>query len=288
MRIGFGTSARGRLAWAIPLLICLLDAPASEAQGESRWSLDEYIQGSFSSAGELFRIDTRVGYQLNGHLEVGGGLPLYIVRASDGLDPLGGGWNAGLGNAYLDARLSTGGPEWFLASGITASAPTGDRDRGFGTGEVTVDWTNSLAFYLPGATLFGSAGLANSVSDTSFFVRPFTTTGLVTHFDAGLFVPFNSWLGAGALGYGIAGGGEQTLRSRVIQTDRPAAPGRPRGFETTVETRGEDLADDHGYSAWLDFAAEETHFQVGFTRSLPYAYNTAFFSVGFDVISWFR
>jgi hypothetical protein len=110
----------------------------------------------------------------------------------------------------------------------------------------------------------------------------------VGHFDAGLFVPFNSWLGLGTLGYLVAGGGEQQVRSRLVDRDRLSDADRRRLFESRVETRGQDLADDHGFSTWLDFVGGGTSFQFGYTRSIPYAYDTAFFSVGVDVISLFR
>jgi len=270
--------------------VCLLVAIAAisdrveGAQADRPWSVDGSIQGSFNSAGQIFKVDTRVSYSLADYFEIGGGLPVYLVRAADSADLLAGGWSAGPGNAFVDLRLIANRTDWSFTSGIRGAAPTGDRDRGFSTGKVSVDWTNSLALYLPAATLFGSAGVANSVSDTSFFVRPFTTTGLVGHFDGGLFVPFNSWLGVGGLGYAVTGGGEQRVVSRLIQTDRTGPVDRRRGFETRVETRGQDLADDHGFSGWLDVApGSDTSFQVGYTRSIPYAYDTLFFSVGFDI-----
>ena len=270
------------------MLAVFLAQPAA-AQGENPWSIYESIQGSFNSAGQIFKINTSVAYKLTDYLEAGAGLPVYLVRASDSSHPLGDGWNTGLGNAFVNLRLSTSRNAWYFASGVTAAAPTGDRERGFSTGKVTVDWNNSAAFYLPRATVFASAGVANTVSDTSFFVRPFSSTGLVGHFDGGLLLPFRQRLGVGVLGYAIRGGGEQQVVSRVVQRDGPPGPDQRRGFETTVETRGQDLADDHGFSTWLDIAAgPDASVQVGYTRSVPYAYDTAFFSIGFDIISLVR
>lgn len=268
----------------VSLLFSLIRAPAAAAQSDGPWSVSESVQGSFNSAGQIYRIDTSVAYRLTGYLEIGGGVPVYVVKAADAGDPLGSGWNAGPGNAYLDFRLSTSRAGWYFSSGVTAAAPTGDRDRGFSTGHVSADWDNSVAVYLPSLTLFGSAGLANTVSDTSFFIRPFTTTGLVGHFDGGLFLPVNSWLGLGALGYGVRGGGEQQLISRIVRTDHPTVRDRRRGFEDRADTRGQDLADDHGFSAWVDILGGDTSFQVGYSRSVAYAYDTAFFSVGFDIL----
>lgn len=278
------------LACACAVVLCAsLWAQPARAQVESPWSVYESVQGSFNSAGQLFKVDTSVAYQFTEFFEMGGGLPVYLVRSDDRLDPLGQGWNAGVGNAYLDLRLMASGDAWYLSSGVRGSAPTGDRDRGFSTGKVAVDWTNSLAVYLPHATLFGSAGVANTVSDTSFFVRPFTTSGLVADFDAGVFLPIGDRVGLGFLGYVVEGGGEQQVISRLIDADRPPGSDTRRGFETTVESRGEDLADDHGFSTWFDISSgSDVNFQVGYSRSVPYAYDTAFFSIGFDVISLMR
>lgn len=275
-----------RLVWAIVLTLGLLET--GHAQSETPWTLYESVQGSFNSSGQIYKIDTSLSYSLTEHLEIGGGTPVYLVRASDPTDSLGEAWNAGLGNAYLEFRLRTVNSSWAFSSGVTAAAPTGDRSRGFSTGEVSLDWTNSLSIYLPRATLFGSAGLANTVSDTAFFVRPFTSDGLVADFDLGLFLPVNTWLGFGGLGYAVRGGGEQRVISRLIRTDRTSVVDRRRRFEDRVETRGQDLADDHGFSGWVDFLAVDTSVQVGYSRSVPYGYDTAFFSVGFDVIPMFR
>jgi hypothetical protein len=259
------------------------------AQVESRWSVYESIQGSFNSAGELFKIDTSADYQVTDHFSVGGGVPIYLVRASDPLDRIGSGWQAGLGNAYLDLEFAADSLDWAFSSGVTAAAPTGDRSRGFSTGKVSVDWTNSVALYLPGTTLFGGAGVANTVADTSFFVRPFTSTGLVGHFDGGAFLPFGQHLGLGVLGYAVRGGGEQQIVSRLVQSDRLGETDVRREFETIVETRGENLADDHGFSTWVDVTGSSgVNFQLGYSRSVPYAYDTAFFAIGFDVVSLVR
>lgn len=275
-----------RLVWAIGVGLALVEA--GHAQVETPWTLYEGLQGSFNSSGQIYKLDTSLSYALTDYLEIRGGAPVYLVRASEAADPLGEGWNAGLGNAYLEFRLRTASTNWALSSGVTAAAPTGDRSRGFSTGEVSLDWANSLSIYLPRATLFGSAGLANTVSDTAFFVRPFTSDGLVADFDLGLFVPVNDWFGVGGLSYVVQGGGEQRIVSRLIRTDRTSDVDPRRRFEDRVETRGQDLADDHGFSGWVDFLAGETSVQVGYSRSVPYGYDTAFFSVGFDVIPMFR
>jgi len=269
--------------------VALLLQPPAHAQTESPWSVYESVQGSFNSAGDLFRIDTSVRYRVTDHFEVDGGLPVYVVRASDSPGLLGEGWNTGIGNAYVDLRLMATGDAWYLSSAVRTAVPTGDRERGFSTGKVSVDWTSSLAVYAPGLTLFGSAGVANTVADTSFFVRPFTSSGVVGHFDGGAFVPFTQTVGLGFLGYAVRGGGEQQIISRLVDTDTGSIRDRRRAFESRVETRGEDLADDHGISLWFDVGtASGVNFQAGYTRSVPYAYDTAFFSVGFDIVSLVR
>src|SRR5437773_615429 len=71
------------------------------------------------------------------------------------------------------------------SSTLELTAPTGDKARGFTTGRATADWTNRFSHKMDSFTPFGSAGLANTVSDTKFFVRPFTSLGMVVHFEGG-------------------------------------------------------------------------------------------------------
>src|SRR3989441_12205789 len=155
-----------------------------EAQEDQRWSLYETFHGSTNSAGPVFKLDNGVAYGINDHVEVGGGLPVYFVNASPTSTTLASGTQTGIGNAYVDARFKVTGPAIFTST-ITGTAPTGDKDKGFSTGRATVDWNNYIAVPISRIKPFGNAGVANTVSDTAFFTRPFTSLGVVGHFEGG-------------------------------------------------------------------------------------------------------
>ena len=86
-------------------------------------------------------------------------------------------------------------------STLEGTAPTGDKAAGFSTGRTTVDWTNRFSHTFSAVTPFASAGLANTVSDTSFFIRPFTSLGIVSHFEGGAKLRVSQFIDVGTSAY---------------------------------------------------------------------------------------
>jgi hypothetical protein len=197
----------------------------------------------------------------------------------------------GLGNAYLGFHIGVNRDAVNFASNVEATAPTGDKEKGFSTGRVTVDWSNSFSHRFSSVTPFASIGLANTVSDTSFFVRPFTSLGLVSHCDGGAKFSLSQFVDVGASAYGVRAAGQQRIFSKLLkrQSTTSATASSPgtgkRVFETSGETVGTaDLANDQGFSAWLTaHSGSKIDFQAGYTRSAGYDLNTVFFGVGFRV-----
>jgi hypothetical protein len=213
----------------------------------------------------------------------------------------------GIGNAFTGFRISANTESLKYSSDVMLTAPTGDRTRGFSTGHATVDWTNTFSHPSPVVTPYASAGLANTVSDTAFFVRPFTTNGAVAHFEGGALFKIANQLNAGASGYGVSAAGQQEIISKVLGnsasqsnpqsssskvgtpstvTKTPTAAGNGNGhnvFETMQQTvTTADADDDHGFSTWLSFKPNSrTDFQIGYSRSVAYQLNSLFFGVGF-------
>src|SRR5207244_4710172 len=91
----------------------------------------------------------------------------------------------GIGNAYGGVRFGLDGETLDFSSNVELTAPTGDTDRGFSTGHTTVDWTNSFSHRFSSLRPFANLGISNTVSDTAFFVRPFSSLGFVSHFEGG-------------------------------------------------------------------------------------------------------
>ena len=139
-------------------------------------------------------------------------------------------------------------------------------------------------------TPFGSAGIANTVSDTNFFLRPFTSLGMVVHFDGGGRYDLSRYVYVSGSAYGVRGVSQQTIISRLVKQKTtavtPVTGTRKRpGFETQAETvTSASAANDHGMSGWFGVRPSpgmELH--MGYSRSIAYDFNTLFFGVGFRV-----
>ena len=200
------------------LLIAILTLPATAQNEDAGWTFYGRFQGNSSPSGVVLKADPSIGYAFNQQFETYVGLPVYFVDRSDSTSTVDGFVN-GIGNAYLGFTGRVDSPAVRYSSNLLLTAPTGDQDRGFSTGRVTVDWTNTFSRDFERFTPFASIGLANTVSDTAFFVRPFSSHGLVTHFDGGTLVSLVPALSVGASVYAVRGSGEQRIVSRVRQQD---------------------------------------------------------------------
>ena len=192
--------------------------------------------------------------------------------------------------------ISANSPALNFSSDLVATAPTGDKDRGFSTGHATVDWTNTLSRGFENITPFASAGLANTVSDTAFFVRPFSSNGAVAHFEGGALIGVLPRTSIGGSAYAVRASGDQQIVSKVRKqptsttsttAGRPTTVGRQaRGvFETQTDVTGSAaIANDHGFSTWLTLRPSATSdIQVGYSRSALYQLDSLFFGIGFRV-----
>jgi hypothetical protein len=279
---------------SIRLLILTYCAETACVADDSRgFLLYERFLGSANTLGNVFRLDTTLGYSFSKHFSIDGGLPLFVVRPSATAASLAGGTSTtGIGNAYLEGRLTLDNPLLNYSSVLTGTAPTGDKSRGLSTGRATVDWTNHFARPFSRFTPFGNVGFANTVSDTPLFVRPFTTLGFVTHFEGGATCRIARFLEAGAAGYAVEPAGQQTIVSKVV-TQASAPTGRAKGnarrgqgvFENTAVTVGPaDLARDNGFSFWGGVHASKILLlQVGYTRSVHYSLDTVTFGVSVNL-----
>ena len=259
------------------------------------------FSGSYNDPGWMFKLDTTAGYRLNSHFEISAGLPVYFVRVpGDSLDDSSGS-KSGIGNVYVDLRLMVERSGFYFGSSLRGTAPTGNEEEGFSTGRATFDWSNYFEYSIEEWTPFGSAGIANSISDTHFFTRPFTSLGIVGQFEGGLLFDPAVWIGFGGSGYAVVPSGEQKiysrlLRSRMAQTDSMPSDGsdttrrQRRAFEDTYYTAGDaDIDRDHGLSGWVDiYPFPDVALEFGYSRSVSYQYNTIFFSARFDLAGMIR
>ncbi len=180
------------------------------------WS--EQFQGSVSTFGWINRLDSSFGYQFK-HVFVAAGAPVYFVRPSSTAVTAGTTTTQsvnGLGNVYARLGLSLPGSAVNFQSTLTATAPTGKKSEGLSTGHATFDWSNYLDHSFGRVTPFGEIGFANAISDTLFFVRPYTTYGFIAHVAGGVRYQIARGVAIGASAYDIAPTGQQTVVSRVV------------------------------------------------------------------------
>jgi hypothetical protein len=300
------------LVFAIPL--CAQEQPASNGL-----QFNANVQGSYNSLGEITRLDASAGYIFNRHFQADIGLPYYLVSPSEAPNAAtASGFLQGIGNAYAQVRFLLPSPALDYISTVTGTAPTGDRNKGLSTGHATVDWSNYFDKSFWRLTPFAEVGIANAVSDTMFFIRPYETYGFVAHAQGGVRYRFASWMQAGAAGYVIEPHGRQTVVSRMVTVSPgvynggstapvslPGLPGLPSipapvpggsggvaappVFETSTVTTGTASLDrDDGFSTWVLFGKSPgVTFQVGYTRSAAFGLNTLFFGAGYNLRKMF-
>ncbi len=279
------------LSCFLALLSGLQNASAQSVSGENEdrgWELYEYFVGSSNSLGQVLKMDTSVGYDINEYFGVDGGLPVYFVHASPSSTVNGFASGNGIGNAYVDLRLTVINPTVDFLSTLTGTAPTGNTSLGLSTGRVTFDWDNHFDHNFGPLRPFADVGVANSISDTPLFIRPYTTLGFVSHLEGGGTLRVQRFIRVGASLYDYIPSGQQKIFSRFNhgQSGGGVALSRhSRPFENASETVGSaDIARDNGFSAWVESSRlRVVHLEAGYTRSVHFALNTFSFGVGVNV-----
>lgn len=258
----------------------------------------ESLWGSANTLGQVYALDTTLGYNLNRHVGVDFGAPVYFARPSSSSVVNGYSSGSGIGDAYVVLRVEFPNPILDYSTTLTGTAPTGNEDLGFSTGRATYDWNNHFERNIPIVNIapFANVGVANTVSDTHFFTRPFTTLGTVTHLEGGATMKVFPMVRVGASLYDVIPSGEQKVFSKLVR--RGATAGSQTGprtrshgaFQTTYETiGGPGLVSDNGASAWV--SANVLHYaylEVGYSHSVAYSLNTVSFGISFDVAHLIR
>ncbi len=281
---------------SVSILIAVFSSSTVFALGDdSRPLLFSNFSGSTYDPGWLFKLDTAAGYKVNRHFEITAGIPVYFLHMSeqnleDGFES-----KAGIGNFYIDLRVMGEWDQFYFSSSLRGAAPTGDASEGFSSGRATVDWNNYFEYDSGMWTPFVSAGIANSISDTHFFTRPFTSLGIVGQFEGGLLFHPSWWVSLGGSGYAVIPTGQQKIYSRLyasgIQSGSQSQEGsedarrKRRAFEESFYTVSDaDILEDHGLSGWVDvYFSPDIALEIGYSRSISYEYNTVFFAVRFDL-----
>ena len=249
---------------------------------EKGYTMYEQFEGSSNTLGQVMKFDTSAGYNFNRFWGVDLGIPVYVVRASTSTSttttPLSSG--NGIGDAHVDLRLTVNNPLLNYGSTLTGRAPTGNTRLGMSTGRATFEWDNHFDRSFLGLQPFANAGVANSISDTHFFVRPFSTLGMVALLEGGATCKVLHVASVGASLYADEPWGQQKVYSKL----------RAGPSKTAAETVGSAaLARDNGFSAWIGASPiPYLDLEVGYNRSVHYDLNTVSFGVGLNLGSLFK
>lgn len=230
------------------------------------------------------------GYNFNTHLGLVAGIPVYFVRGSS---LSGASFSSnGIGDVFVSLRVVYRNPIINYGMILTGTAPTGDSSTGLSTGHATYDWTNHFDRGFGRLTPFLDLGLANSIPNTLFFRRQFTSYGNVAHFDVGTDFEIIGPLSFNASIYEIAPWGTQQVFSRVVRSGGPPAGtgSHGRAFEVSQQTSGgASLTRDNGFNLGFDVSLTPAlDLWGGYTRSVALDLSTVSFGIGVNLSSVFR
>lgn len=241
----------------------------------------ETFQGTVNSDNRLFKVDSTLGWDFNKHFGVFAGVPLYIA-STPGSATTAGNSSTGMGNAYVGMSFRAPNSTLDYAGAITASAPTGNTASGFSTGRAGVDWTNRFSHSFSRFTPFVEGGLSNTVPDSAFSTRAFTSLGAITHWEEGADYEILRHVYLGASGYEVVPFGNQKVFSRI--TGNGGKGSGKNSFDNAAQSSGTGLTRENGFNTWVAFEPTPLwRAEVGFSRSATFDLNSIAFNLRFNV-----
>ena len=257
-------------------------------------SLDRNSAGTFTTVSPELGIDTR-------RFAIVLGIPIYRIAATQREA-------TGIGDAYASVFIRKPAVRYDLGAALTLSAPTGDREQGFGAGRVSVDLNGTLQRRFERFRAFISGGFTNSVFNNVGYQRPFISNGNALYTSGGIDYRFHRRLTAGVGGFGLHALGTHMLISRMTSASHDdqssgmipghmppgsgvgmpgtsaMSDGRPfyaQPQETAIS--GQDLA-DRGLSGWASWSVHpEVTISLTVARSIPYELTTVRVAFGFNL-----
>jgi len=269
---------------AILACLCLLAVGAAAEAGpgaiktageEKGFTLMETYEGSGNSDGFITDINSTAGYIFNRHFSINMGVPCLFISPS--FSKTGTTSASGFGNPSLSSRYTAKGPLLDFSTGLSGAFPVASTAKGLSTGRVTFDWDNHFAHGFNRLTPFLDVGVANSVPDTRFLQRSYTSLGTLAHFEGGSELDLGDKFSVSASGYYILPWGTQQIFVRGKKSS------------TTSIKGGASLTRDDGINLGLDY--DLTRFvdlNAGYSRSVYSVLNTVSFGVELNVGSWLR
>src|SRR5215469_12477010 len=228
----------------------------------------ETYEGSSNSDGLVTDLNSTVGYIFGKHVAMNMGVPyLFIVPSTS---KTGATSAYGVGNPYLGLRYSAKGSALDFSTSLNSAIPTASTKKGLSTGHVTVNWSNHFGHGFDPFTPFLDFGLGNSIPDTRFLHRAYTSYGTLAHFEGGSELDLGDKFSVTASGYYILPWGSQQIFLRGSKNSSSPTKG---GVSLTRDD-GINLGTDYNLTRSLDLSA-------GYSRSVYSSLNT--FSFGMEV-----
>ena len=243
---------------------------------------NESFEGSTGSSGTEAVLNSTASFHF-GRFSVGAGIPIYFNRSVSPSESM---ISDGIGDAFVRLGSTWNGTLFNSSTALTVAAPTGNPDKGFGTGHTTFDLTSRIDHDFGFIVPFIDGGVANTISDTEFFHRPFTSYGYLAHFEVGADVALPHSLTLLVSEFEIAPWGTQTIISRDVVYGATGTGGQDgRVWEVNHLTTGPAYINhDDGFTAGLTFNPKPyLNLGLGYTRSMSFAYNTFSWGVGLNM-----
>ena len=257
------------------------------------------LRGSTSGDGSLYDIATGVGYNFTPHFGVGIGVPYNFVGTPSSVKTKNpqavSGY--GLGNFGLDLKWLYPEKTLNYASTIHLGAPTGDTKKGFSTGHATWNWANHIEHGWGNFTPFIDGGLGNSLPDTKYVKRLYSTFGYNAQFEGGTAVdagPFSLTASA----YDIAPWGPQQVFSKVFRcpsgtkcSSTSKTTDRKSYLNQNVSSGDASLTRDNGFNAGIEFKPSKAKYidlEFDYSHSVPLRLNSISFGIAVDIAGMMR
>ncbi len=264
-----------------------------------------FVQSSidYNSSGTLYSLVPEFGVD-SSHAAIIVGVPYHRIFGSSVS-------SGGLGDVYVAGFLRGRAAGLDFGSALTAGAPTGDRNQGFGAGKFSIDATGTVARRFEFTRPWVSAGFANSIFNNVGYQRPYITDGNAVHVSGGVDFTLPRKLAVGIGGFGLEPIGTQVVYSQTVQAGAPGnggamIPGGNMGsgmgmgnwggtamppassmpfYESTQQSvvRASDLR-DYGASVWLSVPLH-AGLSLGsvISRSVPFHLTSVRVSIGVDL-----
>lgn len=280
-------------------------APSPTASAQSNegfypgWGFGTRFEGSSSGDGSAYDVTTGVGYNFTRHFGVDFGVPYNFVGTPSSIkskNPTAvSGY--GLGNAGADLKWLYLEKALTYASTIHVAAPTGDTKKGFSTGHATWNWSNHFEHGWRNFTPFIDGGVGNTLPNTKYLVRLYSTFGYNAQIEAGTGLDIGPFSLSGSA-YDIAPWGPQTVVSKVYRCSsgtKCAATGtttdRKSYLTSNVSTGGASLTRDNGFNAGIELKPAKAKYldlEFDYSHSVPLRLNSISFGVALDIAGLVR